>query len=116
MIVPLNFGFSSDFSIVRELLFEQYQTNWFSSFGRIPSALFSFDVRVRNIIYLGSKFSSTHSQFTTRLHRWFNEARLNLFQVLEYASFTPALWRHRIPKLSTQKLSIAFENYMRNTV
>ena len=47
MIVPLSLGFSTDFDVVRRLLFSNYVGNWFSSFGRIPSALFSYDVRVR---------------------------------------------------------------------
>ena len=42
MIVPLSLGFSSDFDICRRLLLSRYRRNWFSSFGRIPSALFNF--------------------------------------------------------------------------
>jgi hypothetical protein len=52
MIVPLSLGFSSDFSTIRDILYKSYGENWFLSFGRIPSALFNFDVRVRNTIHL----------------------------------------------------------------
>jgi len=109
MIVPLSIGFSGDFDSCRRLLFTGYSLNWFSSFGRIPSALFSFDVRVRNTIHLGLKSARPPQTFTTRLHRWFDAARPVLFQTLEYAPFHPDLWKGRIPKLNTARLSAAFE-------
>jgi hypothetical protein len=109
MIVPLSLGFSGDFDSCRRLLFAGYSHNWFSSFGRIPAALFNFDVRVRNTIHLGLKSKRPAQVFTTRLHRWFEAARPALFQSLEYAPFQPALWKNRIPKLNTAALALAFE-------
>lgn len=109
MIVPLSLGFSGDFDSCRKLLFTGYSHNWFSSFGRIPSALFSFDVRVRNTIQIALKSKRTAQVYTSRLHRWFEAARPALFQTLEYAPFQPALWKHRIPKLNTAALANAFE-------
>jgi hypothetical protein len=109
MIVPLSLGFSSDFDSCRRLLHQAYGDNWFSSFGRIPAALFAADVRVRNTIHIGSKSKSSKHSFTTRLHRWFEAARPALFQTLEYAPFQPALWKYRIPKLNTARLAKAFE-------
>ena len=109
MIVPLSLGFSSAFEPCRRLLFSGYSDNWFSSFGRIPSALFSFDVRVRNTIHLALKSKRPGSAQTTRLHRWFGAARPTLFQTLEYVPFQPALWKHRIPKLNSAALAKAFE-------
>src|SRR5262249_8350635 len=55
MIVPLSLAFSGSFQACRELLFSTYSSNWFASFGRIPSALFAFDIRVRNTIHIGRK-------------------------------------------------------------
>ena len=86
-----------------------YSHNWFSSFGRIPAALFNFDVRVRNTIHLALKSKQPTQVYTTRLHRWFEAARPALFQTLEYAPFQPTLWKHRIPKLNTPALAHAFE-------
>ena len=115
MIVPLSLGFSGDFAPIRELLCSRYGQNWFSSYGRIPSALFSFDVRVRNTIHIGHKDAKQTGAFTSRLHRWFEAARPHLFSTLEYASFTPSLWGGRIPKLNTQSLASAFERCLRAT-
>jgi hypothetical protein len=109
MIVPLSLGFSSDFAPIRALLLKGYNQNWFSSFGRIPSALFSFDVRVRNTIHLALKDEAPHSNYTTRLHRWFESARPHLFTTLEYSSFNPDLWKGRVPKTNTNALTSAFE-------
>ncbi|HUL51488.1 MAG TPA: DNA methyltransferase [Candidatus Nitrosotalea sp.] len=113
MIVPLSLGFSGDFAPIRRLLFSRYGRNWFSSFGRIPSALFSFDVRVRNSIHLAHKGGQQETAFTSRLHRWFEAARPHLFETLEYAPFTPGIWNGRIPKLNTPALGAAFENGLR---
>jgi len=112
MIVPLSLGFSSDFDACRRLLYTNYGSNWFSSFGRIPSALFSFDVRVRNTIHIGARSEQPHRAFTTRLHRWFEAARPSLFNTLEYVPYEPVLWKHRVPKLNTARLVRAFEHLM----
>ncbi len=109
MIVPLSLGFSGDFDDIRNVLYSENSLNWFSSYGRIPSALFNFDVRVRNTIHLGKKSRGEKVNYTTRLHRWFDAARPVLFTTLEYARFRPNLWKGRIPKLNTQRLVNAFE-------
>ena len=84
-------GFSEDFSVLREYLYEQCGHLWFSSFGRIPSALFSFDTRVRNTVYLAKRSTETApSRMTTRLHRWFDAERPFLFD-------TSALLIHAVP-------------------
>ena len=86
MIVPLSLTFSSKFDVLRDHLYEECGSIWFSSFGRIPSALFSFDTRVRNTIYVGQKSAGTPKQcFTTRLHRWYDIQRATLFDNLQYA-------------------------------
>ena len=112
MIVPLSLCFSMDFEPCRQYLFSSYSDNWFSSFGRIPSALFSFDVRVRNTIHLALKSRGTGRNLTTRLHRWFNDARPTLFRTLEYVPFQPVLWKHRVPKLNSAPLAKAFERLL----
>jgi hypothetical protein len=109
MIVPLSLGFSGDFADIRNVLYSENSLNWFSSYGRIPSALFNFDVRVRNTIHLGKKSRGEKVNYTTRLHRWFDAARPVLFTTLEYACFRPNLWKGRIPKVNTQRLVNAFQ-------
>jgi len=109
MIVPLSLTFSGDFARLRSLLYTAYGTNWFSSYGRIPAALFAHDVRVRNTIHLGAKRGDGR-QYTTRLHRWFDSERSHLLTVLSYAPFDPSKWAGRVPKLNTAALIAAFES------
>lgn len=115
MIVALSITFSSDFEACRRLLFKQYGNNWFSSYGRIPAALFSHDVRVRNTIHLAHKTTPSGVQYTTRLHRWFEACRPYLFETLQYAGFSEDLWQNKIPKLNSTTISKAFENCFRKT-
>ena len=114
MIVPLSLSFSSSFDACRQMLFQRYGQNWFSSFGRIPSALFNFDVRVRNVVHIGHKTAKSSCAFTTSLHRWFNDARPVLFNTIEYVAFQPELWKHRVPKLNTSALAQAFEDVLKH--
>ena len=110
MIVPLSAGFSGDFQQLRSLLYSSYSRNWFSSFGRIPAALFSAEVRVRNTIHLGAKGSraTVPRHCTTVLHRWFEAYRPRLMATLSYATFDPAPFKGLVPKINTQALSEAF--------
>jgi hypothetical protein len=112
MIVPLSLSFSDGFETIRKLLFEKYSANWFSSYARIPAALFAADVRVRNVIHIGRKSGGTKRQWTTRLHRWFESARPHLFLTLEYARFTPSLWRNRVPKFGSERLGKSLEMHL----
>ena len=114
MIVPLSLGFSKSFDQCRQLLLRGYSHNWFASFGRIPSALFSFDVRVRNTIQIALKSNAQHAAYTTRLHRWFDDARPSLFEDLRYAEFQPELWKYRIPKVGSSALLDGFERLLRD--
>ena len=113
MIVPLSLAFSSGFASLRSHLYEECDSLWFSSFGRIPAALFSFDTRVRNTIYLARKASrSPKRSFTTRLHRWFDSQRPILFDGLSYAPFSPSAFGGLIPKLSSSRLLQEFESLL----
>ena len=109
MIVPLSLTFSGDFSSLRALLYSAYRSNWFSSFGRIPAALFAHDVRVRNTIHLGAKHGDG-CQYASRLHRWFDVERPHLLSAMSYASFEPSRWEGRVPKLNTAAVIKAFES------
>jgi hypothetical protein len=115
MIVPLSLSFSDAFASCRRLLFESYGENWFASFGRIPAALFAGDVRVRNTVHIGHRSPPTGRQYTTRLHRWFEAARPQLFETLEYVSFHPDAWGQRVPKLNTPGLGAALEHCLRRS-
>ena len=113
MIVPLSLAFSRDFASTRSLLLQAYGGNWFSSYARIPAALFAADVRVRNVIHIGSKTEARELRaFTTRLHRWFEEYRPYLMATLSYVSYNPAPWKERIPKLGSAALIQGFERWL----
>jgi hypothetical protein len=112
MIVPLSLAFSSKFRELRAVIYSSYRSNWFSSFGRIPAALFAHDVRVRNTIHLGAK-AGRQVNLTTRLHRWFEEERGHLLAAMCYAPFVPDLWQGLVPKLNTAALISAFESAAR---
>ncbi len=112
MIVPLSLSFNRKFHQCRQLLLSGYSHNWFASFGRIPSALFSFDVRMRHTIQIALKSNAEQSAYTTRLHRWFDDARASLFEDLKYAEFQPELWSHRIPKIGSSALLHGFERLL----
>ncbi|MDE2716595.1 MAG: Eco57I restriction-modification methylase domain-containing protein, partial [Chloroflexota bacterium] len=113
MIVPLSLTFSSGFASLRTHLYQECGSIWFSSFGRIPSALFSFDTRVRNTIFLGEKSSKSSGRcFTTRLHRWFDSQRPMLFQGLSYSSFSPAAFDGLVPKISSARLIQRIESLL----
>lgn len=104
MIVPLSLTFSSRFTALREILYRNYGTNWFSSFGRIPAALFAHDVRVRNTIHVGRKADAgerARSNLTGRLHRWFEQERLYIFETLAFTPFQPSAWDNLVPKAHT---------------
>ena len=115
MIVPLSLGFSAQFAQCRQMLLTGYSRNWFASFGRIPSALFSFDVRVRNTIQLALKSSEPPAAYTSRLHRWFDAARPTLFEGLTYAEFQPQLWKGRVPKIGSPVLLAGMERLLGET-
>ena len=113
MIVPLSLTFSSGFASLRSHLQQECDSIWFSSFGRIPSALFSFDTRVRNTIYLARKSSrSPKRSFTTRLHRWFDSQRPALFESLSYSPFSPAAFDGLVPKVGSARLLRGLESLL----
>lgn len=108
MIVPLSLTFSGSFQSLRNFLLTQFSANWFSSFARIPAALFNADVRVRNTIHIGQR-SGRSGHHTTITHRWFEEARPHLVERIEYAKFDPDVWDGLIPKLGNQRFLTAIE-------
>jgi len=115
MITPISLVFSTDFAVVRAAIESAASRNWYSTYARIPAALFSADVRVRNTIWLTHKTPGPTTTMTTRLHRWFEPARPALFGQLEYATCDPRLWGGTIPKLAPSPLVEAFEQYIKRT-
>lgn len=115
MIVPVSVTFSDDFSALRALLFQQCHANWFSTFARIPAALFSADTRVRNTIWIGHRAKSDATPgwtWTTRFHRWFESQRPTLFATLSYAQICPQTWGGVVPKVNTTRLAQALESHI----
>lgn len=108
MIVPLSLTFSGNFQFLRNHLLDTFTTSWFSSFARIPAALFSAEVRVRNTIYIGLRLGAP-GHHTTITHRWFEVARPHLVERIEYARFDRALWDGLVPKIGNQRFLSALE-------
>ncbi len=109
LIVPLNLTFSHRYTNARNAISEQCTESWFSSFGRIPSALFSFNVRVRNTIVIAHKAGTRSSErpqkcFTTRLHRWFEQERPTLFDRLSYVEYSPRAFGGLVPKIGSSRI------------
>lgn len=105
-IVMHNLAFSRNFVEVRNLLNNFHGSAWFSFYSRIPSGLFSGDVRVRNCIYLLS--SAGNKKFTSCLHRWFSEQRASLFTTtMKYSHFD---YSGVIPMLDSEFIQSIYEN------
>ena len=104
-IVMHNLAFSRNFQEARNILKKEKGTKWFSFYSRIPSGLFSGDVRVRNCIYIFGH--SGEEIFTSKLNRWFTEQRPILFASLKYSPFQ---WNDVIPMLHLSKLQSLYES------
>ena len=103
-IVMHNLAFSRNFLDVRSILKKETGAKWFSFYSRIPSGLFSGDVRVRNCIYLIAPNGSGH--YTSKLNRWFTEQRPVLFGTLKYSEFH---WNDVVPMLHLTELQALYE-------
>ncbi len=108
-IIMHNIAFSRKFTDLRETLKRDNSNKWFSFFGRIPSGLFSGDVRVRNCISIINKSSnSTHTNsYTTNIHRWFVKQRELLFPSLHYAKLEI---KNTIPRYYNNNLARFYQN------
>lgn len=104
-IVMHNLAFSRNFVDVRSILKRVPGTKWFSFYSRIPSGLFSGDVRVRNCIYLLAPNGS--GNFTSKLNRWFTEQRPVLFNILKYSDFQ---WSDVVPMLHLTEMQDLYES------
>ncbi len=105
-IVMHNLAFSRNFAEVRNLLNNFHGSAWYSFYSRIPSGLFSGDVRVRNCIYLLS--STGNEKYTSCLHRWFSEQRTSLFTAtIKYNYFA---YSGVIPMLDSENIQSIYEN------
>ena len=102
MIVPVSIAFGGDFRALRKALLTK-QFTWFSSFDRIPGALFD-GVRQRCTICLGMPSGETLSHVTPMV-RWRTETRDFLFSLLEY-SLAPAI---DLAEFGIPKYSMGFE-------
>ena len=103
-IVMHNLAFSRNFVDVRNILKKESGTKWLSFYSRIPSGLFSGDVRVRNCIYLLAPNGSKN--YTSKLNRWFTEQRPVLFAIIKYSVFQ---WNDVVPMLHLPELQKLYE-------
>ncbi len=102
-IVMHNIAFSRNFKALRIFLRDNTDKMWLSFYGRIPSGLFSGDVRVRNCIYLAHKLKNPEFfTYATRMHRWYSDSRPFLFKCLKYNQFdSPSLDPYPMPYSTT---------------
>jgi hypothetical protein len=109
LIVMHNLAFIRNFSDPRKILKQNSNNSWFSFFARIPAGLFSGDVRVRNCIFLTelNENKKEVASYTTKIHRWFSEAREFLLPKLSYSKFS---FNNVIPMIDSCILSDFFEN------
>ena len=109
MIVPLSFGFSEDFSVLRHIYMNSAGT--FGSLLRSNSrSSLQFRYSRPQSIYLAKRSSETSPRrVTTRLHRWFDSERQFLFDNLYYCQFSPSLFGGLVPKLGNARLMQGFE-------
>ena len=84
-IVMHNLAFHKKFQEIRDVIKSNSSNVWFSFYGRIPSGLFSGDVRVRNCLFIADRSDAAGHFYTTRLHRWQAKHRDILFPKIEYA-------------------------------
>ena len=103
-IVMHNLAFSRNFRDVRTLINQKAHSSWYSFYSRIPSGLFSGDVRVRNCIYITAP--TGNRQYTSPLQRWFAEQRETLFSRINYSYFVRT---DVIPMLYSSALQDVFE-------
>ena len=104
-IVMHNLAFSRNFADVRSVIREHKGCQWYSFYSRIPSGLFSGDVRVRNCIYILS--STGNTVMTTRLHRWFTEQRDYLFKT--EITYVPFKQSEVLPMLHSDNVQTIYE-------
>ncbi len=89
MVLPLSLTFSTKkpFSLLRRRLSRERGYWWWSSFDRIPSALFGNDVRTRCTVSILGRDPTcvSWSGQVTQLNRWEAEARDHLFATISYS-------------------------------
>jgi len=104
-IIMHSIAFSRYFKDLRALLKNSGNT-YFSFFSRIPSGLFSGDVRVRNCIFIYTPTDGTTQSYTTKLHRWNSDYRSYLFSNIKYSPFK---FENTIPMYPSEILSKFYE-------
>lgn len=107
-IIMHNIAFSRYFKDLRNLLKDSGNT-YFSFFSRIPSGLFSGDVRVRNCIFIYTPTKEITQSYTTKLHRWNSDYRSCLFNNIKYSQFK---FKDNIPMYPSVQLSRFYEKQL----
>jgi hypothetical protein len=107
MIIPMSLSFSGDFSTLRNYLYKKYRKSWFSHYAKRPSMLFS-GVQIRNVIHIAAVGDEDKIGLTTKLHRWYSEARPHLFEQLTYSKYQLRSW-NCIPKIQGDLIINNFE-------
>ena len=91
LIVPISAQFSSDFTSLRSFLTGRFGELWVSTFSRNPAALFSAGLGVRSTILIGAAGNGSPRVHVTKTHRWIEQYRPHLFEVLSYTLLDPVV-------------------------
>ncbi len=98
MIIPHS-AFCTDRMAPIMSLFSKRGTSWVSTYDIRPAKLF-VGVDQRLAIYISS-LSTSPQLFSTRYHRWNDEARPTLFTQLNYTSINNLLYANSFPKVGS---------------
>jgi hypothetical protein len=109
LILPISFQFSSDFASARDVVRGGTAQAWVSTFSRNPAALFYAGLGVRNTILLAKGGEPTPAMiYSSRLHRWVEEARPHLFEQVSYLELPTSLQREGWARLDNPGLTRLF--------
>ena len=92
MLVPISSQFSSRYTVLRDLVSDEFPATWVSAFDRRPSTFFTGDVAVRNSIWVAARTGESRRHVTVT-HRWQSNFRPFLFDVLAYVAQSEVLSR-----------------------
>ena len=110
LILPISFQFSSDFTSARDVVRGGTEQAWVSTFSRNPAALFYAGLGVRNTILLAKSGEPTPATiYSSRLYRWVEEARPQLFEQVSYLQLPQSLQREGWARLDNPGLTRLFD-------
>lgn len=100
MIVPLSLSCGNRMEVLRNFIINSFKRNYFANFEIFPSKLFDGAFQ-RITITISNNLCSNLESMITKLHRWYNVERINIFSKLCYTKVDLVLPEIGIAKLNT---------------